>query len=162
MWIPAEISTAGTLQLTRCMKELSEKRKRTLALQDRALRFTTSVNLSCPQCFTNKPSATAWAQLVRASDGASNNLIEADGASSEADFLSKMSIALREANESRAELAKIRMAGLDHHEITQARELESEAGQLAAIYATIIRNMRTRLKRDTQNGLAPRSNRRDK
>ena len=130
------------------MKEPSEKRKRTLALHDRALRFTNAVNVSCPQYFTSKPSATAWDQLVRAADGTSNNLIEADGASSDADFLSKMGIALREAKESRAELAKIRMGQLDHHKITEESGLESEAGQLSAIYASIILNMRTRLARD--------------
>ena len=129
------------------MKEPSEKRKRTLALHDRALRFTTEVNISCPECFSNKPSATSWGQLVRAAGGASNNLIEADAASSDADFLSKMSIALREAKESRAELAKIRMGRLDHHAIAGARELESEASQLSSIYASIIRNMRLRLER---------------
>jgi len=130
------------------MKEPSDKRKRTLALQDRALRFTNAVNISCPQCFSNKPSATAWGQLVRAADGASNNLIEADGASSDADFLSKMSIALREAKESRAELAKIRMGSLDNYKVTEQQQLESEASQLAAIFATIILNMRGRLDRD--------------
>lgn len=133
------------------MKEPSDKRKRTLALHDRALRFTNAVNVSCPQSFSNKPSARCWDQLVRAADGASNNLIEADGASSDADFLSKMSIALREANESRAELVKIRMGRLDHHAVTDARELESEATQLAAIYASIIRNVRVRIERD-KNG----------
>jgi four helix bundle protein len=75
------------------MKEPSEKRKRTLALHDRALRFSNDVNTSCPKYFTGKPSSVAWDQLVRAADGASNNLIEADAASSDADFLSKMSIA---------------------------------------------------------------------
>jgi hypothetical protein len=67
------------------MTEPSDKRKRTLALQDRALRFTDAVNRSCPQYFSNKPSTTAWNQLVRAADGTANNLIEADGASSDAD-----------------------------------------------------------------------------
>lgn len=62
-----------------------------------------------------------------------------------------MSIALREANESRAELAKIRMGQLDHHEIVGARELESEAGQLSSIYASIIRNMRIRLDREKRS-----------
>jgi four helix bundle protein len=127
------------------MKEPSDKRKRTLQLQDRALRFTDSVNTSCPTYFTNKPSARAWDQLVRAADGTSNNLIEADAASSDADFLSKMGIALREAKESRAELAKIRMGQLDNHAITKHRQLESEADQLSRIYATIILNMRLRL-----------------
>lgn len=133
------------LQLYRCMKEPSAKRQRTLALHDRALRFSNAVNISCPQHFTGRPSAVVWDQLVRAADGTSNNLIEADAASSDADFLSKMGIALREAKESRAALAKIRMGGLDNHWITEDRELESEAGQLSAIYASIIMNMRIRL-----------------
>jgi four helix bundle protein len=135
------------------MKEPSEKRKRTLALQDRALRFTNLVNTSCPQYFSNKPSATAWGQLVRAADGTSNNLVEADGASSDADFLSKMGIALREAKESRAELAKIRMGHLDHCEIAETRALESEASQLSAIFASIILNMRRRLDREKKTRL---------
>jgi four helix bundle protein len=72
------------------MKEPSDKRKRTLDLHDRALTFTNAVNISCPRYFTNKPSETVWDQLVRAADGTSSNLIEADGASSDADFLAKM------------------------------------------------------------------------
>jgi four helix bundle protein len=51
-----------------------------------------------------------WGQLVRAGDGTSNNLIEADNGSSDADFLNKMRTALREAKESKACLAKIRRA----------------------------------------------------
>ncbi len=132
------------------MKEPSEKRKRTLALHDRALRFTDAVNTSCPEHFTNKPSAIAWDQLVRAADGTSNNLIEADAASSDADFLAKMGIALREAKESRAELAKIRMGRLDNHSIAARRDLESEASQLSSIYASIILNMRRRLEREKE------------
>jgi len=82
-----------------------------------------------------------WGQLVRAADGTSNNLIEADDGSSDADFLHKMGIALREAKESRACLMKIRMGRLDHFTMTDEGNLESEAGQLAAI----ITNMRLRL-----------------
>jgi len=85
---------------------------------------------------------------VRAADGASNNLVEADAASSDADFLSKMSIALREAKESRAALAKLRMGTLDNHALTEQRNLESEAGQLSAIFAAIIVNMRKRLEEE--------------
>lgn len=138
----------STIAAFSCMKEPSEKRKRTLALHDRALRFTNEVSTACPEHFSNKPSARAWDQLVRAADGTSNNLIEADAASSDADFLSKMGIALREAKESRAELAKIRMGRLDHCELTEARGLESEASQLSAIFASIILNMRRRLEQE--------------
>src|SRR5829696_470525 len=140
------------------MKEPSDKRKRTLALHDRALQFTNDVNISCPLYFTNKPSARSWDQLVRAADGSSNNLIEADGASSDADFLAKMGIALREAKESRAELAKIRMAQLDNHAITERRELESEASQLSSIDASIMLNMKRRLEREQRQSVRNATN----
>jgi four helix bundle protein len=86
--------------------------------------------------------------LVRAADSVSNNLIESDDATSEADFLSKMSIALREVEESRAALIKLRLGNLDPFQLTVERELESEASQLAAIFATIILNMRLRLEEE--------------
>jgi hypothetical protein len=79
------------------MKEPSPARQRTLALHDRALRFSTAVNMACPPQFSNLPSSVVWNQLVRSADSTSNNLIEADAATSDADFLHKMSIALREA-----------------------------------------------------------------
>ena len=132
------------------MHELSPQRKRTLALHERALRFSNDVNISCPKSFSDIPSRRVWDQLVRASDGSSNNLIEADDASSDPDFLSKMGIALREMKESRAALIKIRMGSLDHYQLTADRGLESEAGQLASIYAAIIRNMRLRLERQAE------------
>ena len=127
------------------MKEPSERRQRTLALHDRAIRFSVGVNACCPQRFSNVPSKTIWENLVRAADSTSNNLIEADDATSDADFLAKMGIALREVKESRAALMKLRLGNLDHFQHTADRNLESEASQLAAIFATIILNMRLRL-----------------
>lgn len=127
------------------MKEPSEKRKRTLALHDRAIKFSVGVNACCPQRFSNIPSKTIWENLVRAADSTSNNLIEADDATSDADFIAKMGIALREVKETRAGLIKLRLGSLDHHQQTADRNLESEASQLAAIFATIILNMRLRL-----------------
>ena len=135
------------------MSEPSQKRKRTLALHERALRFSNAVNTSCPRTFTTVPSSVVWNQLVRSADSTSNNLIEADDASSDADFLNKMGIALREVKESRAALIKIRMGSLDNFSLTAERELESEAGQLAAIYASIIMNMRLRLDEERRMGI---------
>ena len=104
------------------MREPSEGRKRILALQQRALRFSNHINQTYPTGLINHPSRVVWDQLVRAADGASNNLVEADGASSSADFLNKMRIALREAKESKACLSKVRMAPLANAD--RARELE--------------------------------------
>ena len=126
------------------MKPLSDARKRTLALQDRALRFSTGVNAACPQRFTNKPSEKVWDQLVRAADSVSNNLIEADDASSDADFLHKIRLTLRETKESRTCLAKLRIGSLDSFE--SVVDLEREAGELSAIFATIAIKVEKRIE----------------
>ena len=132
------------------MKDASDKRKRTLALHERAIAFSTNLNACCPRHHTTLPSSRVWDQLVRAADSASNNLIEADAASSEADFLNKMSLALREAKESRVGLLKIRVGQLDGCREIAELQLESEASQLSAIFATIILNMRLRLAEETK------------
>jgi len=98
------------------MKTPSEARKRTLALQERALKFSTGVNLACPGRFTNLPSATVWKQLVRAADSVSNNPGEADDASGAADFVHKIRLTLREAKESKHCLMKVRLGSLDGFE----------------------------------------------
>lgn len=130
------------------MREPSDKRKRTLALQERAIRFSVNVNSCCPAHYANEPSKVVWGQLVRAADGASSNLVEADDGASDADFLNKMATALKEAKESRVELVKLRLGNLQNYAKTAQLDLESEATQLSAIYASIIRNMEARLQRE--------------
>jgi len=130
------------------MREPSPKRKRTLQLHERAIQFSVNVNACCPKYFSDEPSKVVWGQLVRAADGTSSNLVEADDAVSDPDFLNKMSTALKEAKESKTELVKLRLGNLDNYAKTAQLELESEAAQLSAIFATIIRNMRSRLERE--------------
>jgi len=139
------------------MKEPSQARKRTLALQDRAIRFSTSVNQSFPEGQLNHPSKVVWEQLVRAADSASNNLIEADNGSTDADFLNKMRLALREAKESKTCLAKVRLAPLANATRVSELGLEDEADELCAIFATIIRKMEIRIgeQRYAQNKRRP-------
>ena len=129
------------------MKTPSEARQRTLALQARALKFSTGVLSACPLRFTNIASETVWRQLVRAADSVSNNLGEADDASSTADFVHKIRLTLRETKESRQCLAKVRMASLDGHD--RVADLEREAGELCAIFATIAMKVATRLSNET-------------
>lgn len=102
----------------------------------------------------NYPSEVVWNQLVRAADSTSNNLVEAGNGSTDADFLNKMRLALREAKESKAYLHKIRLSGLQNSERIGELGLEQEADELSAIFSTIITNMETRLSR--QHGVRPR------
>jgi four helix bundle protein len=127
------------------MKEPSDARKRTLALQERSIRFSTNVNQSYPAGAMNYPSQVVWEQLVRAADSTSNNLCEADNGSSDADFLSKMRTALREAKESKACLRKINLAPLQNAARIAELGLEREADELCAIFSTIITNTEKRL-----------------
>jgi four helix bundle protein len=139
------------------MNQPSPKRQRTLALQERATRFSVNVNACCPEYYSNEPSKVVWGQLVRAADGTSSNLIEADDAVSDPDFLNKMGTALKEAKESRTQLVKLRLGNLDNYSKTAKLELESEATQLSAIYATIIRNMKWRLQREQEDRKAQKT-----
>jgi hypothetical protein len=61
---------------------------------------------------------------------------------------SKIGTALKEAKESRVELVKLRLGNLQNYSMTAQLDLESEATQLSAIYASIIRNMEARLQRE--------------
>jgi len=134
------------------MKEPSQARKRTQALHERAIRFSTNVNQSYPERRMNYPSEIVWGQLIRAADGTSNNLIEADNGSTDADFLNKMRTALREAKESKACLAKICRAPLANAQQVVALDLEREADELCAIFSTIITNMERRLANGKKSG----------
>jgi four helix bundle protein len=122
------------------MTDPADGRKRILALHERALAFSNRVNQTYPVGSMDYPSRVVWEQLVRAANSTSNNLIEADAASSRADFLNKMRIALREAKESRACLSKIRMGTLANSEKVHSLLLEREADELAAIFSTIVKN----------------------
>ena len=78
---------------------------------------------------------------------------------SDADFLNKMGTALKEAKESRTALMKLRLGNLDNYAKTARLELESEATQLSAIFATIIRNMEARLRREKEQARRSRTRR---
>jgi four helix bundle protein len=127
-------------------KQPSPARQRTLQLQARSLQFSVAVNAACPTRYSGDPSETVWRQLVRAADSQSNNLLEADDASGDADFLHKMRLALREAKESRQCLTKIRLGRLDA--CANVAHLEQEADELSAIFATIVINREANLERE--------------
>src|SRR5688572_10286501 len=79
----------------------SPERQRTLRLQERVFEFAAAILIKCPHTIPDLASYETWRNLVRAAPSTSYNLEEADEASSDADFIAKMKIALREAKESR-------------------------------------------------------------
>ena len=59
-----------------------------------------------------------------------------------------MRLALREAKESKACLAKIRLGPLANAPRVEALGLEDEADELCAVYATIVMNIEKRMARE--------------
>ena len=90
------------------------------------------------------PSRIIWRNLVRATSSSTFNLEEADGASSDADFISKMRIALREAKETHVSIRIIAACKLAGHQ--DLDKYLDEANQLAAIFRTIIKNKQLNMR----------------
>jgi four helix bundle protein len=130
------------------MKQPSPERQRTLELQERVFRFAKAVINTCPRGSTDIASRELWRQLVRAAPSASQNLEEADEASSTADFIAKMKIALREAKESRRWLRFVSECQLANG--SKVVGLCDEARQISAIFATIVINTKRRAEREKQ------------
>jgi four helix bundle protein len=120
-------------------------RQRTLQLQERTFRFAKAVLQRCPRQYRDDPSRAIWRQLIRAAPSASGNLDEADEAMSDADFLFKMKLVLRETKEARRWLRFIRDCKLHNHD--QLDDLSDEARQLTSIFATIIINKKKSMAR---------------
>ena len=127
-------------------KPVSSERLRTLKLQDRVFRFATEIVTRCPDALSDLAAREIWSHLIAAAVSTSNNLEEADEASSDADFIAKMKIALREAKEARRCMRFILQCRLTNWE--QLARSEDEARQIAAIFATIIINTKSRLERE--------------
>lgn len=126
-------------------KELSPNRMRTLALQRRSFELACAVVNAYPRTrFLDDPSRIVWRQLLRAITSSTFNLEEADAGSSDADFMAKMRIALREIKESRVAIRVIVRCALAGHDAVAM--YEDEARQLAAIFATIIINKKASMK----------------
>jgi four helix bundle protein len=124
------------------MPNPSPERQRTLKLQERVFTFAANVVRACPPFARDVASHEIWRQLVRAATSSSNNLEEADEASSTADFIAKMKIALREAKESRRCLRFVVECRLANHQ--EVAQLLDEARQISAIFATIVINTKKR------------------
>jgi four helix bundle protein len=120
-------------------RHISPERARTLALQERSFELTCAIICAYPhQHYIDDPSRIIWGNLIRATSSSTFNLEEADGASSDRDFVAKMRIALREAKETRVSIRIIVRCKLAGH--ADVGRYEDESNQLAAIFRTIIKN----------------------
>jgi four helix bundle protein len=112
-------------------------------IQDRAFRFACDVVRFCDDTSHMSPSSRLMAaQLTRAATSLGSNLEEASAGQSKPDFISKVSIALKEARESLYWLRVI--AAVREPLRTRTTPLISEADQLVAILTTILKLARSR------------------
>lgn len=111
------------------------------ALRERVFRFSCAALTFVRAIFAwREPERTLCGQLARAALSIGSNLEEAPGAQSRADFVTKVSIALKEARETLFVLRVIRGVGAaDGDELTR---LLQEADELVAILTTIVKNTR--------------------
>ena len=125
--------------------DLSPSRPRILALQHRTFEFACAVITAYPpRGVLDEPSRIIWRELVKAAGSSTFNLEEADAASSDADFLAKMRIALREAKEARVAIRIIVRCKLAGYETVAG--YEDEAKQLALIFGKIIVNKKASMQ----------------
>jgi four helix bundle protein len=125
-------------------------RARTLALQERSFALTCAIISGYPKKpYLDDPSRIVWRQLLRAASSSTFNLEEADAASSDADFLSKLRIALREAKEARVAIRIIVRCELAGHAVVGKHE--DEMRQMALIFAKIIVNKRASMARRSRS-----------
>jgi four helix bundle protein len=123
----------------------SDSRARTLALQKRCFEFSCAVIDAYPKGRIDDASRIIWRQLLRAATSSTFNLEEADAASSDADFVAKMRITLREAKEAHVAIRLIERCRLAGH--TEVARNKDEANQLASIFHAIVKNKRENMKR---------------
>ena len=132
------------------MADRSRERERTLALHARAFRFTCAVIAAYPRRQSlDEPSRIVWRELVKSATSSTFNLEEADGATSDADFVAKMRIAAREAKEACVAIRIIAACTLLG--ASAVGKYLDEANQLASIYSAIVRNKKANMKAKTGN-----------
>ncbi|MBN2785882.1 MAG: four helix bundle protein [Pontiellaceae bacterium] len=108
-------------------------------IQDRSFQFAVRIVKLCK--FLNEQpgvSRTLSHQLIRSGTSVGANIEEAQGGQSRADFLSKMSIALKEARETHYWLKLLSAADVVKSDLIA--EIQTESNELVAILTTIVKS----------------------
>jgi four helix bundle protein len=117
-------------------------------LRDRAFEFACEIVFYCDDLLDRGRAGRVLApQLLRCGTSIGANLEEARGGESRPDFISKCSIALKEARESAFRLRVAERCRLGSTQ--KVARLVKEAGELAAILGAIVRNARRNARKAT-------------
>ena len=115
------------------------KRRQKFDIQERTFKFAVRVVKLINRLPRTVAGIEVGKQIVRSATSIGSNVEEADAAESKRDFIHKMSIAHKEARETRYWLRIIRAALLDNDEV---RALMQEGDELVRILYTIVENAR--------------------
>jgi four helix bundle protein len=114
-------------------------------IRERAFEFACRVAMLCQKLYENGGVGRLFvSQLLACSSSTATMLEEGRAAESDADFISKCSISLKECRESWTRLRICARCGLGPH--AEVKELVQESSELIAIIHTIIRNKRATMK----------------
>lgn len=110
-------------------------------IQDRTFKFGVRIIKFVDQLPRTLSATELGKQLLRSGTSIAANMEEANGAESRSDFIHKVSIAYKEARESRMWLGMIKAAILPN--ASEAQELHAECDELVRILFAILRQARS-------------------
>jgi len=114
-----------------------------MQIQDRALEFGVGIIKFADKLPKSTAGMVLVKQLIRSGTSIGANMEEADGASSKADFINKVTIARKEARETHYWLQLIKKAELIHKDnIVELDGLINEAEELKRVLSAIINKAR--------------------
>ena len=111
-----------------------------MEIQDRSLGFAVKILKFAEKMPKSLASGVLAKQLIRSATSIGANMEEADGASSKNDFINKVTIARKEARETRYWLRLIQMGDLMHNRdnIVLLNDLIQESFELMKVLSSII------------------------
>ena len=110
---------------------------------ERTFEFAKRVVATCQMCERSAVSRSLIGQLLRASTSVGANVEEAQAGQSRADFLSKMSIACKEAREAIYWLRLL--AGVEMLPLSHSRALLDESNELVPILTAIVKRTKDKV-----------------
>jgi four helix bundle protein len=113
-------------------------------LEERTARFGEDVIIFCKTINNNNIISPLVKQFIRSSTSIGANYMEANQASSKKDFINKIRICQKEANESKQWARMISKAENEHKE--KCRKLWTEAHELTLIFAKISKSCKEKNK----------------